>query len=152
MWLLSLITDFLYQIWFLIMLGFRNTKFTLKRLRVCLIMDFWSWRQAQRVLANTWSKDCCCCCSRVQLFVTPWTAARQASCPSASPRACSNSCPSSRWCHPTFSSSVIFSSCLRSSPALGSFLWVGSLHQVAKVLEFQLQHQSFQWILRTDFL
>ena len=29
--------------------------------------------------------------------------------------------------------------------------WVGSLHQVAKVLEFQLQHQSFQWIFRTDF-
>ena len=32
----------------------------------------------------------------------------------------------------------------------GLFKWVGSLHQVAKVLEFQLQHQSFQWTLRTD--
>ena len=32
------------------------------------------------------------------------------------------------------------------------FKWVSSLHQVAKVLEFQLQHQSFQWIFRTDFL
>ena len=32
------------------------------------------------------------------------------------------------------------------------FQWVSSLHQVAKVLEFQLQHQSFQWIFRTDFL
>ena len=30
------------------------------------------------------------------------------------------------------------------------FQWVSSLHQVAKVLEFQLQHQSFQWIFRTD--
>ena len=30
--------------------------------------------------------------------------------------------------------------------------WVSSLHQVAKVLEFQLQHQSFQWILRNNFL
>ena len=30
--------------------------------------------------------------------------------------------------------------------------WVSSLHQVVKVLEFQLQHQSFQWIFRTDFL
>ena len=30
--------------------------------------------------------------------------------------------------------------------------WVSSLHQVAKVLEFQLQHQSFQWIFSTDFL
>ena len=34
----------------------------------------------------------------------------------------------------------------------GLFKWVSSLHQVAKVLEFQLQHQSFQWILGTDFL
>ena len=34
----------------------------------------------------------------------------------------------------------------------GLFEWVGSLHQVAKVLEFQLQHQSFQWIFSTDFL
>ena len=31
------------------------------------------------------------------------------------------------------------------------FKWVSSLHQVAKVLELQLQHQSFQWIFRTDF-
>ena len=34
----------------------------------------------------------------------------------------------------------------------GLFQWVSSLHQVAKVLEFQLQHQSFQWIFSTDFL
>ena len=32
----------------------------------------------------------------------------------------------------------------------GLFQWVRSLHQVAKVLEFQLQHQSFQWIFGTD--
>ena len=32
------------------------------------------------------------------------------------------------------------------------FQWVSSLYQVVKVLEFQLQHQSFQWLLRTDFL
>ena len=43
-------------------------------------------------------------------------------CPSPTPRACSNSCPLSRWCHPTISSSVIpFSSCLQSFPASGSF-------------------------------
>ena len=47
---------------------------------------------------------------------------------------------------------------LSSSPALnlsqhqGVFKWVSSLHQVAKVLEFQLQHQSFQWTPRTDLL
>ena len=34
----------------------------------------------------------------------------------------------------------------------GLFQWIGSSHQVAKVLELQLQHQSFQWIFRTDFL
>ena len=33
----------------------------------------------------------------------------------------------------------------------GLFKWVSSLHEVAKVLEFQLQHQSFQWIFRTVF-
>ena len=43
-------------------------------------------------------------------------------CPSPVPRACSNSCPSSRWCHPTISYSVIpFSSRLQSFPASGSF-------------------------------
>ena len=42
-------------------------------------------------------------------------------CPSPTPGARSNSCPSSRWCHPTISSSVVcFSSCLQSFPALGS--------------------------------
>ena len=63
------------------------------------------------------------------------------------------SCPSSRWCHPAISSSVVsFSSHLQSSQHQGLFKWVSSSHQVAKVLEFQLQHQSFQWIFRTDFL
>ena len=43
-------------------------------------------------------------------------------CPSPTPGACSNSCLSSRWCHPTISSSVIpFSSSLQSFPASGSF-------------------------------
>ena len=34
----------------------------------------------------------------------------------------------------------------------GLFKWVSSLHHMSKVLEFQLQHQSFQWIDRIDFL
>ena len=43
-------------------------------------------------------------------------------CPSPTPRAYSNSCPSSQWCHPTISSSIVlFSSCLQSFPASGSF-------------------------------
>ena len=44
------------------------------------------------------------------------------SCPSLSPRVCSNSCPSSWWCYPTISSSVVpFSSCPQSFPASRSF-------------------------------
>ena len=44
-------------------------------------------------------------------------------CPLPTPRAYSNSCPSSWWCHPTISSSVVpFFSCLQSFPASGSFL------------------------------
>ena len=67
-------------------------------------------------------------------------------CPSQTPRVYSNSCPSSQWCHPAISSSVIpFSSCPQSLPASGFFQWVNSLYEVAKVLEFQLQYQSFQW-------
>ena len=60
--------------------------------------------------------------SHVQLFVTPWTAAHQASCPSPTPRVYSNSHPSNWWCHPTISRSVIpFSSCIQSCPASRSF-------------------------------
>ena len=50
--------------------------------------------------------------------------------------------------HPLSSSSPTFNL----SQHQGLFQWVSSLHQVAKVLDLQLQDQSFQWILRTDFL
>ena len=72
-------------------------------------------------------------------------------CPSPAPLACSNLCPLGWWYHQTISSSP-------SPPAFnlsqhqGLFQWVSSSQQVAKVLEFQLQHQSFQWIFRTDLL
>ena len=75
------------------------------------------------IIKINWVQFSCSVVSR--LFVTPWTAAHQTAlpCPSPTPRACSNSCPSSRWCHPTISSSVVhFSSCLQSFPASGSFL------------------------------
>ena len=54
--------------------------------------------------------------SYVQLFVTPWTVAYQASL-SPTPGACSNSCPVSWWYHPTISSSVVPFSCLQSFSA-----------------------------------
>ena len=72
-------------------------------------------------------------------------------CPSPTPGAYPNSSPLSWWCHPNTSSSVVpFSSCHQSFSASGSFQ-VSSSHQVAKVLEFQLQHQSFQSIFRISF-
>ena len=74
-------------------------------------------------------------------------------CPSPTPRVHSNSYPLSRWCHPTILSSVVpFSSCFNLSQHQGLLKWVSSSHQVARVLEFQLQRQSFQWTLRTDLL
>ena len=66
-------------------------------------------------------------------------------CPSPTPRVYPNSSPLSWLCHPTISSSVVpSSSCLQSFPTSG-FLQMSQLFiQVAKVLEFQLQHQFFQ--------
>ena len=73
-------------------------------------------------------------------------------CPSPTPGV-GPSHPSSQWCHPAISSSVVhFSSCPQSLPASESFQWVNSSHEVAKILEFQLQHQSLQWTPRTDLL
>ena len=118
--------------------------------------------------------------SCVQLFVTTWTAAHQAFLSITNSQSLLNlwakafrhlkkTCARHRtlfwgstfpgWIgdditnHPNISSSVTpFSSCSQSFPASGSFQWVSSSHQVAKVLVFQLQHQSFQWIFRTNFL
>ena len=82
-------------------------------------------------------------------------------CPLPSPRVCSNSCPLSWWCYLTVSSTAapipllpsVFPSLriFSSGSAFSLFQWVGSSHQVAKVLELQLQPQSFQWIFRVDF-
>ena len=60
---------------------------------------------------------------------------------------------SSQWCHPAISSSVIpFSSCPQSIPASESFPMSQLFTWVAKVLEFQLQHHSFQRNPRADLL
>ena len=71
------------------------------------------------------SEKNCCCFSVAQLCLTLWPHGLQhirLPCPSPTPGAYSNSCPSSRWCHPTISFSVVpFSSCLQSSPASGCF-------------------------------
>ena len=90
--------------------------------------------------------------SHVQLFVTPYTAVHQAS------LSITNSwglfklvsigsvMPSNHLilCHPLLMSSIF--------PSIRVFFkWVSSSHQVAKVWELQLQHQSFQWVFRVDF-
>ena len=74
-------------------------------------------------------------------------------CPSPTPRACSDSCPLSQWCHPTISSSAVpFFSCLQSFPASEFFLMSQFFSSGCQSIELQLQHQSFQIIFRVYFL
>ena len=81
---------------------------------------------------------------------TPWATACQAS---LSITNSPNSCPLSWWCYLTISSSVVpFSSCPQFFPASGSFQMSQLFASGGQVLEFQLQHQSFQWTPRTDLL
>ena len=89
--------------------------------------------------------------SCVRLFVTPWIAARQASLSSPTPRVHSDSCPSSQWCHPAISSSVVlFSSCPQSLPASESFqvsqlfTWGGQSTGVSALASF-LPNKSQGW-------
>ena len=84
----------------------------------------------------------------VRHFATPWAAACQAS------LSITNSwrllkLMSIKPSHPLSSHSLLaFNLSLHQS----LFKWISSLHQVAKVSEFQFHHQSFQWMFRTDFL
>ena len=90
--------------------------------------------------------------SRVLLFVTPWTAAHQASLSIANPGVYSNSCSLTWGCHPTISSSVVpFFSGLQSCPASESFPMSQFFASDGQSIGAWLQHHSFQWILRIDF-
>ena len=81
----------------------------------------------------------------LQGYELQWT---RPPCPSLSLGACSNSCPLSQWCHPTISSSVApFFPALNLSQHQCLFQWVDSLHQVAKVMEFQ-HHSRFILIIQ----
>ena len=74
-------------------------------------------------------------------------------CPSPSPRDCSNSCPLSQWCHlAILSPAAPFSSYLKSFPASGSFRMRQFFASGSPSIGISAQHQSFQWIFRTDFL
>ena len=86
------------------------------------------------------------------VFVTPWITAHQASLSITNSQgllkfmSMESVMPSSHLmlCHPLLLLP-------QSLPAWGLFQWVNSSHEVAKVLEFQLQHQSFQWKPRISF-
>ena len=83
------------------------------------ILTDWATREAQWVSVQFSSVQSL---SRVQLFETPWIAAPRPPCPSPTPGVHPDSCPSSQWCHPAISFSVVpFSSCTQSLPASESF-------------------------------
>ena len=95
--------------------------------------------------------------SQVQLFAAPWTQHTRPLCPSPTPGVHPNSCPSSRWCHPAISSSIVpFSSCPQYLPASGSFpmsqlfSWGGQstgVSALAPVLPMNTQDWSYLgWI------
>ena len=73
-------------------------------------------------------------------------------CPSPSPEVCWNPCPSSQWCHPIISSSVVPLSCHQSFPASGSFPMSQLFTSDGQNIVASASHQSFQWVFRVDFL
>ena len=99
--------------------------------------------------------------SHVWLFETPWTAACQVSLSFTISQSLlkfmsieSMMLSNHLWLDRYLTSPLLPSSpfALSLSQHQGLFQWVSSSHQVAKVLELQLQHHSFQWIFRADFL
>ena len=108
-----------------------------------LIQNKFGIKELIRWISSVQSFSC------VQLFVTPWAAACQAS-PSITNSRSFLKLMSIYWVrdaiqpsHPLLSPSPPG---LNFSQHQGLFQWVSSLHQVAKVLELQLRHQSLQWI------
>ena len=92
--------------------------------------------------------------SRVWLSATPWIEAHQASLsihqlPEFTQTHVHQVSDAIQPSHPLLSPSP---PALNPSQHQGLFQWVNSSNEVAKVLEFQLQHQSFQWTARTDLL
>ena len=73
-------------------------------------------------------------------------------CPSPAPRACSNSCPSTQWSHPTIlATTVPFSSCFQSCPASGSFPMNQFFASGGQSVGVSASASVLQWIFRTDF-
>ena len=107
---------------------------------------------------------CCYSVSCIWLFVTPWTVASQASLSFTSSWSLlklmfiESGMPSNHLilCHPILFLPSIFPSIRVFSNKLTlkflGYFFSNDVNQVVKVLEFQLQHQFFQWIFRVDFL
>ena len=84
---------------------------------------------------------------------SPWTAVHQASLSITNSHSLLKLMPLSWWWNPTISSSVIpYFFCLQSFPASRSFQVSQFFPSGGQSIKFQFQHQSFQWIFRTDFL
>ena len=112
-----------------------------------LHLRHWLWLNNVRIICDVSSVQLL---SRVQPFATPWTAACQASLFITTSQ-CLLKLMSVESVMPP--NHLILCRPLLLLPSIfPSIKGVTSSHQVAKALEFQLQHQSFQWILRTDFL
>ena len=91
--------------------------------------------------------------SYVRLFATTWTAARQASLSITNSQSPPKPMSIETVMPSTISSSVVpLSTCPQPFPASGSFQMSQLFTSGAKLLEFQFQHQSFQWTPRTDLL
>ena len=119
------------------------------------------WIRRQKLYQAFFWQQHFCSVIELWLFFTPWRVLQHTRfpCPSLSPWVCPDSCPLNQWHH--WLSDVIQPSHPLSSPSplalnlsqhQGLFQWVSSSHQLAKVLELLLQHQSFQWIFRVDCL
>ena len=94
-----------------------NTKLTLRAKPFCLffprkVLEFF------QLIAYVLIEYCCSVTKSLPLHGLQHT---RLPCPSLSPGVCSDSCPLSRWCHPTIASSAAAFSCLQSFPASGSF-------------------------------
>ena len=100
---------------FSLYLGCEEFRDTLCYIIIWIIIYLMSWWAVQSVMSDSLQPH------GLQLTRLP--------CPSPTHGACSNSCPSSWWCHPTTTSSAVpFSFCLQSFPASDLFQWVSSLH------------------------
>ena len=128
-----------------------STCTTENRIDIGVIYNLWNWSHHFALFSdsyNSWPTSplivlISCCCSIVKLCLTlcdPMDCSTQGCGPSLSPGVCSKH-PLRWWCYLTISSSTTPSPLAFSlSQDQGLFQWVGSLHQVAKVLELQHQH------------